>query len=116
MATKQQLPQVEVEEEKTVTEDAFDVIEIVGDIISVGIGTAAGASVAYGLDKVLPVAETITEKAMRGIGIFSAGVTAQWLTSSAIADDIDETRMALKALHGFASNGRKKLNAKKQNN
>ena len=113
--TKQQPQLVEATVEEEVEEEAIDVVEIIGDVISVGVGTVTGASVAYGLNKMIPAAETVAENVMRNVGIFSAGVTSQWLVSSAISDDIGETREAIRLLHRFASNGKKKLSGKKDN-
>ena len=114
MAKQPQL--VEATEVEEVNEEAIDVVEIIGDTVSVIAGAVAGASVGYGLNKVLPVAETIAEKAMRGTGIASATLVTQWLTSSALSDDIHETREAISLVHRLASNGKKKLSGKKDNN
>ena len=102
MSKEQELELVEDDEQ-------LDILDPIIDIVSIGSGVITGAGVSYCLNEVIPAARTTVETVMRTVGIGSAGVTAQWLTSSAIANDAKDIKELFKALHGLAGSAGNKL-------
>ena len=100
--SKQELELVDDEEE-------LDILDPIIDVISIGSGVITGAGVSYALNEIIPAARTTVETVMRTVGIGSAGVTAQWLTSSAIANDAKDIKSLFKVLHGLAGSASNRL-------
>lgn len=90
-------------------EEGIDILDPIIDIVSIGGGLITGAGVSYALNEIIPAATNTIESVFRTVGIGSAGITAQWLTSSAIENDAKEIKGLFKSLHALAGSAGNKL-------
>lgn len=97
-------------------DEKMDVISVGIDAIAIGVGGAVGFAVTEVVDSALPVAVTTMGVVKRNAVKYGSGVTAQWLTSTAVAEDLHEMRGAAKHLHRMVTNKFKKKDKKVRKN
>lgn len=88
------------EEMEVQNEGVSDIIITGIDILSIGIGGIVGVAGAQVVDGLLPVAETAVEVVRNKAVKYGTGVTLQWLTSTAVNEDLNEIASFI---HGLAS-------------
>lgn len=80
-------------------DEKMDVISVGIDAVAIGVGGAVGFAVTEVVDSALPVAVTTMDMVKRNAVKYGSGVTAQWLTSTAVAEDLHEMRCVAKHVH-----------------
>ena len=89
-------------------DEKMDAISVGIDAIAIGIGGAVGLAVTDVVDSALPVAVTTMDVVKRNTVKYGSGVTAQWLTSTAVAEDLHEMRGVATHIHRMVTNKFKK--------
>lgn len=97
-------------------DEKMDVISVGIDAVAIGVGGAVGFAVTEVVDSALPVAVTTVDMVKRNAVKYGSGITAQWLTSTAVAEDLHEMRGAAKHLHRMVTNKFKKNKKVRKNN
>ncbi len=80
-------------------DEKMDVISVGIDAVAIGVGGAVGLAVTEVVDTALPVAVTTMDAVKRNAVKYGSGITAQWLTSTAVAEDLHEMRGVAKHVH-----------------
>lgn len=93
MSKQQELEMVED------NEDGIDILDAVMETASVVTGFITGGAVIYGLNRIIPAARNTVETVFRTVGIGSGGLVAQWLTSSAVAEDAKDVKRIISGVH-----------------
>lgn len=89
-------------------DEKMDVISVGIDAVAIGVGGAVGFAVTEVVDSALPVAVTTVDMVKRSAVKYGSGVTAQWLTSTAVAEDLHEMRGVATHIHRMVTNKFKK--------
>ena len=89
-------------------DEKMDVISVGIDAVAIGVGGAVGLAVTEVVDTALPVAVTTMDTVKRNAVKYGSGITAQWLTSTAVAEDLHEMRGVAKHVHRMVTNKFKK--------
>lgn len=89
-------------------DEKMDAISIGIDAVAIGIGGAVGFAMSEVVDRTLPVAVTTMGVVKRNVVKYGSAMTAQWLTSTAVAEDLHEMRGVAKHMHRLVKNKFKK--------
>ena len=89
-------------------DEKMDVISVGIDAVAIGVGGAVGLAVTEVVDSALPVAVTTMDVVKRSAVKYGSGITAQWLTSTAVAEDLHEMRGVATHIHRMVTNKFKK--------
>jgi len=94
-------------------EQRIDVIGTAIDATAILVGGATGTAVGMMADRYLPQAVSTVSKVGRHAAVYGSGITAQWLTSTAVAEDLHEmrsmvSRARIKATKMFKKNDHRK--------